>query len=109
MIPVLFFVTVASAADGQALFSAKACTVCHHPTTDQTPMGLGPSLQMISSAYTSDGGKEALVRFLAAEPGAEPKVKPELYPIMKAQQALTRSFSDEERAAIADYILSNTP
>lgn len=109
MLALLTLGLAASAADGEALFRAKACTACHNPTKDQTSMGMGPSLQMIAQAYTADGGKDAIVAFLAAAPGAEPKVKPELYPVMKAQQSLTRTFSDEERAALADYILGHLP
>lgn len=94
---------------GEALFQTKACTACHHPTTDQTPYGMGPSLQMIASAYSQAGGQEAIVRFLSAAPGSQPIVKPELYPVMKAQQALTKNFTDEERQALATYILRHTP
>lgn len=95
----------AFAADGKALFAAKACTACHHPEKDQSAMGLGPSLKMISAAYTDD--KAGLVKFLNADPAAKPKVKPELYPIMQGQQMITKTMSDEEKGAIADFILSH--
>ena len=95
----------AFAADGSALFTSKACTACHHPEKDQSTMGLGPSLKMIAPAYGED--KAGLVKFLNADPAAKPKVKPELYPIMQGQQMITKTMSDEEKGALADFILSH--
>jgi cytochrome c551/c552 len=95
----------AFAADGSALFTAKACVACHHPDKDQSAMGLGPSLKMISAAYAED--KDGLVKFLNADPAAAPKVNPALYPIMQGQQMMTKTWTDEEKAAVADFILSN--
>ncbi len=102
---VLAIPSTAFAADGAALFAAKACTACHHPANDQTAMGLGPSLKGISTAYKDK--KPDLVKFLAADPTAKPIVKPELYPVMQAQQMVTKALSDEERGAIADFILTH--
>jgi cytochrome c551/c552 len=98
------FATPALAADGAALFSTKACVACHHVENDQSAMGLGPSVKMIGTAY--DGKKEQLVKFLSADPTAKPIVKPELYPVMQGQQQITKAMSDDEKSAVADYILS---
>jgi cytochrome c551/c552 len=98
------FATPALAADGAALFTAKACAACHHVENDQSAMGLGPSVKMIGAAY--DGKKEDLVKFLNADPSAKPIVKPDLYPVMQGQQQITKAMSDEERSALADYMLS---
>ena len=94
----------AHAADGEALFTSKACTACHHVDKDQSTIGLGPSLKMVAGAY--DGKKDDLIKFLNADPSAKPIVKPELYPVMQTQQAMTKMMSDEQKSAIADYILS---
>ena len=93
------------AADGGSLFATKACVACHQADKDQSAMGLGPSLKMIAAAYS--GNKEGLVKFLAADPSAKPIVKPELYAVMQGQQQMTKLMSDEERSALADYILSH--
>ncbi len=92
-------------ADGAALVKSKGCTACHHPTKDQLSMGLGPSFQMISTAYKENGGKDSIVKFLLGQ--GDPIVAPKKFSIMKSQLNTTKKFSDEERAAIADYILSN--
>lgn len=94
----------ALAADGEALFASKACTACHHVDKDQSAMGLGPSIKMIGAAY--DGKKEDLVKFLNADPSAKAIVTPELYPIMQGQQQMSKTWSDEEKSAVADFILS---
>lgn len=96
--------TPALAADGEALFASKACTACHHAEKDQSAMGLGPSLKMIAAAY--DGDEAGLIKFLAADPAAKPKVKPELYPVMQGQQAMSKLWSDDEKKAVAAWILT---
>ncbi len=92
------------AEDGGALFTAKGCVACHHPDKDQSKFGLGPSLAMVASAYAGDTA--ALVRFLSADPEAKPRVLPDKYPLMKTQQAVSKTWTDPEKAAVAAFILS---
>lgn len=94
----------ALAADGEALFATKACTACHHVDKDQSAKGLGPSIKMIAAAY--DGDADGLVKFLAADPAAKPRVLPDKYPIMQGQQQMSKTWSDDEKKAVAAYILS---
>ena len=97
--------TSALAEDGAALFTSKACVACHHAEKDQSAMGLGPSIKMIKEAYGADGkgGAEGIAKFLNGEGTAI--VKPELYPIMQGQVALTKAMTPEQRKAIADYLM----
>ena len=93
------------AADGATIFKKNVCTSCHNPTKDQLKSGLGPSLQNIAVAYKADGGKTALVAFLAGK-GA-PIVAPKKFSTMKTQLGKTKKLSDADRGALADYILAN--
>ena len=97
----------ALAEDGSALFAAKGCVACHHATKDQSKFGLGPSLTMVASAYADDTA--GLVKFLAADPAATPRVLPDKYPLMKAQQAMSKTWSSEEKTAVAAFILGHKP
>jgi cytochrome c551/c552 len=101
----LFLPLTAAADDGEALFTSKGCVACHDAAEDRTAMGLGPSIAQVKAAYDAAGGAEALVKFLNADPEAKPLVKPELYPIMQGQQALTKTLTDDERKALADFLL----
>jgi len=97
--------STALAADGAALFASKACTACHHADKDQSAMGLGPSVAQIKTAYAADGkgGADAIAKFLNGEGTAI--VKPDLFPIMQGQIAITKTMTAEERKAIADFIM----
>ncbi len=97
--------TAAMAEDGSALFASKACVACHHADKDQSAMGLGPSIKMIKEAYAAEGkgGAEGIAKFLKGEGTAI--VKPDLYPIMQGQLTLTKTWTDEERKAVADYLM----
>ena len=95
----------ALAEDGAKLFTSKACTACHHAEKDQTALGLGPSIKMIKEAYSAEGkgGAEAVAKFLNGE--GKPIVKPELYPVMQGQVALTKAMTPEQRKALAEYLM----
>lgn len=94
-----------AAAEGHELFAAKGCVACHHPERDQSKYGLGPSLKMIAAAYDNDAA--GLVSFLAADPAAKPRVLPDKYPLMKTQQAVSKTWTDAERAAVATFLLGH--
>jgi len=97
--------TSALAEDGAALFTAKACMACHHADKDQSAMGLGPSIKMIKEAYAAEGkgGAEGIAKFLNGEGTAI--VKPELFPVMQGQIALTKTMTPEQRKALADFLM----
>jgi cytochrome c len=102
---VLFLPTSAVAEDGAKLFTSKACTACHHAEKDQSSLGLGPSVKMIKEAYSAEGkgGAEGVAKFLNGE--GKPIVKPELYPVMQAQVAMTKAMTPEQRKALAEYLM----
>lgn len=108
ILPALVLAVLPSSAlaeDGAALFTAKACTACHHADKDQSAMGLGPSIKMIKEAYAAEGkgGAEGIAKFLNGEGAAI--VKPELYPVMQGQVMMTKTFTPEQRKAIADFMM----
>jgi cytochrome c len=84
---------------GKELFYGKgACVACH-----KTDVKLvGPSLQDIAKIYKDKNGD--MVTFLKGE--GEPIVDPTQYELMKANFALTKTFSDEELKALEAYVYS---
>ena len=91
------------AADGKQIFQSNDCIVCHDATEDRVAEGLGPSLEMIAAAYK--GKEDALIRFLKDE--GKPRLYPGKYPIMEDQLASIRGLSDDERKALATFLLSH--
>jgi cytochrome c len=92
-------VTGAFAGNGEQLFKSKGCAACHQASVDT----VGPSLKKIAQAYA---GKEAdLIKFLKGEGKAI--VDPAKFAIMQPQLNATKSMSDEELKAMAEYILSH--
>ena len=84
---------------GKELFYGKgACVACH-----KTDVKLvGPSLQDIAKIYKDKNGD--MVTFLKGE--GEPIVDPTQYELMKANFAITKTFSDEELKALEAYVYS---
>jgi len=97
------FVAVPSfAANGSQIFQSEGCATCHDATTDRVDDGLGPSLEMIAEAYKSE--RDALIRFLKDE--GKPRVDPDEFPIMEGQLASIKGLSDDERKALATFLLN---
>jgi cytochrome c len=84
---------------GKELFYGQgACVACH-----KTDVKLvGPSLQDIAKIYKDKNGD--MVTFLKGE--GEPIVDPTQYELMKANFAITKTFSDEELKALEAYVYS---
>ncbi len=82
---------------GKELFNGKgACVACH-----KTDVKLvGPSLQDIAKIYKEKNGD--MVTFLKGE--GEAIVDPTQYELMKANFAITKTFSDEELKALEAYV-----
>ncbi len=89
---------VKGGADGKALFQSNGCTACHQMDAKT----VGPAIKAISKAYA--GKKDDLVKFFKEEGKAV--VDPAQFAIMKPNLAATKKLSDDERSALADYILS---
>ncbi len=93
------FGTSAVAADGKAVFEAARCAGCHKPDAE----GVGPSLTAMAAAYGEE--KARLVAFLAG--AEEPRMDSGKFSIMKPNLRRTMALSDDERGALADFILSH--
>ncbi|MFZ0483922.1 MAG: c-type cytochrome [Desulfobacterales bacterium] len=97
----LFFVSALSAGEqGEEIFKSNGCIFCHKPGRSS---GTIPSLPDLAKAYK--GNQQQLVRYLNGE--ADPIVKPERAGTMKRQIEKTKSLSDSERTALADFMLSH--
>jgi cytochrome c len=85
---------------GKTIFEGKgACIACHKPDVKL----VGPSLQDIAKIYKNKNGD--MITFLKGE--GEPIVDPTQYAVMKANFAVTKTFSDEELKALEAYVYSH--
>jgi len=84
---------------GKEIFEGKGiCITCH-----KTDVKLvGPSLIDIAKIYKEKNA--SIATFLKGD--EKPIVDPSQYEIMKTNFALTKNFSDEERRALEQYVLS---
>ncbi len=84
--------------NGEELFQKNGCTACHQPTAKT----VGPAVNEIAKAYA--GKKDELVKFLKGE--GQAIVDPAQFAVMKPNLEITKKMSDDQVAAIADYMLS---
>jgi cytochrome c551/c552 len=84
------------AINGESLFTSLHCGSCHK--TDEK--AVGTPLKQIAGAYTS---REQLVKYLKGE--ANPMIQWGKPAMMKGQLKKIAPLSDEEKGALADYIL----
>jgi cytochrome c len=94
---VLLWAGGAFAADGEALFKSNRCGMCHKADKKAT----GPSVAKIAEAYA--GKKAELEKYLAGK--GEAVVEPEKSSKMDKNLEKTKAMSDEERTALASYLL----
>ncbi|RAR71670.1 c-type cytochrome [Flavobacterium aciduliphilum] len=93
--------TVASPMEtkGKEIFEGKGtCATCHKPDVKL----VGPSLKEIAKIYNEK--KASIATFLKGN--EKPLVDPSQFEVMKANFALTKNFTDEERQALEAYVLS---
>lgn len=84
---------------GKEIFEGKGtCIACHKPDAKV----VGPSLQDIGKTYKEK--KLSIVDFLQGN--QDPIMDPAQFEVMKANLALTKTFSDEELKALENYIFS---
>lgn len=83
---------------GKQLFILNGCTACH----TNSEQSIGPKLKRIATAYK--GKRPQLIKFFNKE--SKPIVEPADFAIMAANLFITKKMSDEEKNALADYILS---
>jgi cytochrome c len=84
---------------GKEIFEGKGtCIACHKSDAKV----VGPSLQDIGKTYKEK--KLSVVAFLQGN--QDPVMDPKQFEVMKANLALTKTFSEEELKAIEHYIYS---
>lgn len=84
---------------GKEIFDGKGtCATCHKPDIKL----VGPSLQDIAKIYKEKNA--SIATFLKGD--EKPIVDPTQFEVMKANFALTKTFTDEERQALEEYVLS---
>jgi len=84
---------------GKEIFEGKGiCITCHKPDVKL----VGPSLQDISKIYKEKNA--SIATFLKGD--EKPLVDPTQFEVMKTNFALTKTFTDEERQALEQYVLS---
>ena len=87
------------AEDGQATFDSLRCGVCHKPDTGQAM----PSLKDIAAAYK--GKENQLLNYFKGD--SEPIVSPQKKGSMKVFIEKTKILEDDQRKALADFILNH--
>jgi cytochrome c len=86
---------------GKVIFEGKGtCATCHKLDSKL----IGPSVQDIAKIYKEKNAD--IVVFLKGE--GKPIVDPSQFEVMKANFALTKTFSDEELKGLEAYIYSNS-
>ncbi len=84
---------------GKQLFNGKGiCMTCHKPDVKL----VGPSLQDIAKIYKEKNA--SIATFLKGD--EKPLVDPTQFEVMKTNFALTKTFTDEERQSLEQYVLS---
>ena len=97
----IIFMTNANAknAQGEAMFQAKGCAVCHKKDMDT----IGPSLATIATAYA--GKESTIIAYLKGS--GTPIVDPARAPVMNPQLVKIRTLFDEDMKALAEHIISS--
>lgn len=90
--------TTVEALPGEAKFEESGCVACHQVQKKI----VGPALKDIAAAYADN--KDGLVLFLNGE--GEAIVDPAQAAIMAPNLEITKAMSEEDRIALADYIMS---
>lgn len=83
---------------GEEIYTNAGCVACHQPDAKT----VGPSIKSIAEAYKEN--QAGLINFMKGE--GEAIVDPAQAALMLPQVEITKAMSNEERTAIADYILS---
>ena len=101
MIVISFFLVIISygANPGEAIFQSNHCGTCHKADISKS----NPSLKDIARAY--QGKESQLSKYLQGE--AEPIVLPARAGTMKRYIEKTKSLSESERKALADFIMGH--
>jgi cytochrome c551/c552 len=86
-----------SAAEGEEVFARLKCGMCHKPDKKAAAV----SLKEIDKVYSD---KDILVKFFKG--GMKPLIESDNWGMMRAQLEKIKGLPDDEKEALADYILS---
>lgn len=86
--------------NGKVIFEKRGCGACHDPATDQSVLGLGPSVQQICEAYKGHEGD--LSKFLKCE--SKPRVDPARFSTMHEQIVKVKGMSAPELEALQKFL-----
>ncbi|SPF32887.1 exported hypothetical protein [Syntrophobacter sp. SbD1] len=87
----------ASPANGEEVFSRLKCAMCHKPDKKTAAI----SLKEIVAAYQD---KDKLVKFFNGQ--IKPLIESEKWGMMRGRLEKIKALPDEEKEALADYIMS---
>jgi cytochrome c551/c552 len=102
ILPVLVLVLALAAAgmaadvDGAAVFTSLKCGMCHKPDKKAAAI----SLAEIDQTYSD---KEKLLQFFKGE--IKPLIESEKWGMMRPQLEKIKALPDEDKEALADYLL----
>jgi cytochrome c551/c552 len=85
------------AADGAEIFATLKCAMCHKPDKKTAAISLAEIVQTYSD-------KAKLVKFFKGE--LKPLIESEKWGMMRGQLEKIKALPDEDKEALADYILS---
>ena len=85
------------AADGAEIFAALKCGMCHKPDKKAAAISLAEIVQTYSD-------KAKLVKFFQGE--LKPLIESEHWGMMRGQLEKIKALPDQDKEALADYILS---
>ncbi|MFZ0929609.1 MAG: c-type cytochrome [Syntrophobacteraceae bacterium] len=88
---------VALAADGAEIFATLKCSMCHKPDKKAAAISLAEIVQTYSD-------KAKLVKFFKGE--IKPLIESEKWGMMRPQLEKIKALPDQDKEALADYILS---
>ncbi len=85
------------AADGQEIFAALKCAMCHKPDKKAAAIPLAEIVRTYSD-------KAMLVKFFKGE--MKPLIESEKWGMMRGQLQKIKALPERDKEALADYILS---
>ncbi|MGA2401843.1 MAG: c-type cytochrome [Syntrophobacteraceae bacterium] len=97
MVCVLAAAGGAAAADGAAVFETLKCGMCHKPDKKAAAI----SLAEIVKTYSD---RDTIVKFFKGE--LKPLIESEKWGMMRGQLEKIKALPDEDKEALAEYILS---
>jgi cytochrome c551/c552 len=101
VLSILLWVSLCLGAEtGEPLFKSLGCMSCHH---QEKTSNVNPSIMDIAQVY--EGKEQQLAGYLNGQGAA--MVKPEKAGMMKRYVEKTKALTEQERAALVEFILGH--